>query len=124
MSTPKTESESNESPITINPKALATIFKEVGMAGFIVITLVVMFFVAATPAQKEKFIDRFILFEPDQTNSFSISYVIIVLITFIIIQSYFHRKENKKLKEEIERLSEFKSTTQAKTTGKQLRSSR
>src|SRR6185436_4810294 len=82
-------------------KILTSIFKELGAIGFIIVMGSAIFLLWGTKAQKEEFIDKFLLFKDAEKNIFPFSIVVVILVLIIIITIAYCRVKHKIYKEQI-----------------------
>ena len=104
-------------------KFLAGLFKELGLAGFLVVFLSAFFLIFSNRNQKLRFIDTFILLDDAEQNKYPCVIIILTLIVLVLIGSYFYRKEIKLMRRENNRIGEEKSKLQEKLLEKSLESS-
>lgn len=104
-------------------KLTTTIFKEVGIAGFICIVLTFIFIYYSSIEQKTEFIDKFFLFKNSELTSPNVIFVIGILIITIIISNAYLLKENKRISKELDRVSALRTDLQEKLINKGLQSS-
>ncbi|MBL7790881.1 MAG: hypothetical protein JNK77_01060 [Saprospiraceae bacterium] len=104
-------------------KALTLVFKEVGPVGFILILGAGIFIIYGTEAQKQEFIDTYILLKRVSENPAPFTMVVIALVFFIFMLWVYYHQRFKYLKEEIKRIGAEKSKLQSELLDKQLRSS-
>ncbi len=91
-------------------KFLTTLFKEVGLLGFVIIFLTFLFLVWGTAEQKRLFIDSYILLRSEEITHCLV--VILTLLAILVISSVYNYKIGKLRKEENNRISQEKSTLQ------------
>lgn len=117
----ETDKDSNKGPVfSVNLNALSSILKEMGLPSFLLIIIVFIFLFLGTSAQHQEFIDRFILLKGASSDPFPFALVVSVLVAIIIVGGYYMRLDNKKLKEEIKRISAEKSELQKQLLGTEL----
>lgn len=104
-------------------KYLASLLKELGLAGFIVLVITFTFLVFATVDQKREFIDRFILLKDFDNNKVPFFVIVIVLLSIVIIQNILFRARIRILNADNTRIGLQKSELERLLTEKQLNSS-
>jgi hypothetical protein len=104
-------------------KLLTSIVKEVGIPGFIVVFLAVIFIIYGTSSQKTEFIDRFILLKGSIQDPNPAAFVVTFLVFILILGAIYHIRILDLERKEIERIGEEKSKLQEQLTQKRLRSS-
>ncbi len=105
-------------------KPLATIMKEVGILGFIVLTLVAFFWNYSSDGQKTEFIDRFFLVKDSDKNPFFAGMIITGLAATVIMQYIYYKKQTDLLKKELDRVGDARSNAQETALKKKLQSSK
>lgn len=93
-------------------KYLASIFKSIGLTGFIVVMLTFIFLVFSTAAQKTAFIDTWILLENVGSNPFPSIMIIVSLCVVLLMTTVYCNKMAKVRKEENNRIGREKSELQ------------
>lgn len=101
---------------------LTSLFKELGLPGFITVIVTFVFLFWGSAEQKREFIDTFILLK--NQNPFPCVIIIVSLIAVLLISTFFYRKMLKLRKEENNRIGEEKSKLQSELLNKKLRSSK
>ena len=91
-------------------KFLTTLFKEVGLLGFVVIFLTFLFLVWGTSEQKRLFIDSYILLRSEEITHCVV--VTLTLLAILVISSIYNYKIGKLRKEENNRIGQEKSALQ------------
>ncbi len=102
-------------------KYLSGIVKEIGIIGFIVVIIVAIFLIWATPDQKREFIDSYILLK--NNNPYHCVIIVVFLASLMIIGTIYYQKMLNLRKKENNRIGQKKSEWQEKALEKQLKSS-
>tara|TARA_R110002096_G_scaffold417113_1_gene620630 strand:+ start:3932 stop:4297 length:366 start_codon:yes stop_codon:yes gene_type:complete len=104
--------------------ALATIWKEVGMIGFVLIIMTFIFLFWGSGDQKREFIDIYILQKHNYHNIFPCTVVILFLFVSLILVVSFYSRMARTGKQERNRLGAIKTVDQSRALGKKLGSSK
>lgn len=110
------ESNSSHTDSGASPSAirfLSALMKEIGIINFIVLFVVIFLLWYGTPAQKEEFIDTWILLKRQDSHATCII-VVVCLIILSIIGTIFYIGSMKLLRKENERIGLEKSMLQEK----------
>jgi len=102
---------------------LTTVFKEVGLVGFIFVVCTTIFFLWGTKGQKEEFVDRFILLKNPNDDPFPCIIVVVFLLLILVLITIYNRKMLQLRKDENNRLGEEKSRLQEMLLKRNLNSS-
>ena len=93
-------------------KLLATIFKEVGLVGFMFVVTTSIFVIWGTREQKQEFIDTFVLLKNSADNPVPSVFIVVLLLLILVLSTVYNQKMLRYRKEEIKRLGEEKSRLQ------------
>ena len=104
-------------------KSLAGLLKEVGIPGFVVLSLVLIFIRYATEEQKRQFIDQYFLLKNIGDNPYPFFLLVIILFVVAVGQNIYYRKRLDLAERENERIGKEKSELQTILLDRQLRSS-
>jgi len=104
-------------------KLLTSVFKEVGLVGFIFVTVTTIFLIWGTNKQKEEFIDRFVLLKHTGDDPIPCVMVVAFLLMILVLATIYYNKMLGLRKEENNRLGKEKSRLQEILLEKTLHSS-
>lgn len=104
-------------------RSFATIVKEVGIPGFMVVFVASIFVLFASGEQKREFIDSYILIKNVSQNPFPCILVVLFLLVMLVLQNIYFTQTLKAKKEELLRCGKEKSELQQLLIKKRLNSS-
>lgn len=104
-------------------KVLATILKEVGLFGFVLVFFAAFFQLNGTPEQKQEFIDKFFLLKDIEKNPYPVTLLAVFVAVGIVIMVWYFRFRIRLLREENQRIGAQKSELQSTLTKSKLQSS-
>lgn len=114
----KKKKEENKDVFSDKMKLSVAIVKEIGIGGFVIVTLLTIFIVYGSSEQKQNFIDMYLLQNSYETNKFPCIITITILVILLIINAYFCHRQNKLKQVEINRVSKERTQYQEILLGK------